>query len=462
VGESVVSEPNAEQRGGRRRLFVVVGVAAALVAAGIVVWSTRPAETSDDARPSRPKPTLHPVRLGDQPIWTTAALNQRSSADWVRTGSDALLASHGGAVTLVDMVTGTARWTLESRADLTGTGNRVSNDARTSVTPSLVGAGADLGVLTGWDYYADCPAGQEMCDNSTGDQQGLALLSGVDGHVVWRTTVIDSYTTTDPERPALAIPVVTDDVAVVAVVANKFDPYAAPPVRTLAIDVRTGATQWETTGGMWPSMAAGHTLLGRQREIPDPTPDDEMSAGTVVAADLRSGKEIWRGARGLDRTELMLAADDAVLVRGVTDAAPDVLRHHVLAVDSGRTVAEFTDLPSGTGRSELTCADDDSTLIACSYRDDRHRDLVAVYRTADRTLTVFPMDFPAYVEHVFAGRIELSGAQRGTVTMDAVGNLIDKGLRLPDGLVDLTDERAVFLTDDHGDPVVEVYPVVSG
>lgn len=456
-----MSEPVEQRRGGRRRLIVVAAVVAALVAAGVVIWTNRATEEPHDARPSRPKPTLEPLRLGDQPLWTSEAVTHQFRTDWVRTGDDVLLASHGDVATLVDTTTGASRWTFSDRQDLTGDDAGVSNLG--SVTPSLVGAGADLGVITGWDYQtAVCAAGREECgDAAAGDAQGVALLSGVDGHVLWLTTVLGPDTPTGLHGPALVIPVVTDDVAVVAVAADRGDQQAAPPVRTLGIDVHTGATLWETTGGMWPSAAAGDVLLGEQEEPAKTKPDDKLLDKTVVATDLRSGKELWRGARGLGRSQLVVAAKDVVLVKGSTEDEPDVPLHRVLSARSGWPVAE---LPSGTGAGMggvMECATDDSTVIACGYDDDRNRPTVAVYRLTDRTVATFPVDFPAKVEHVFAGRIELSGAKQGTVTMDAVGNTIDKGLRLPGRLVDLTEDRAVFLTED-SDPTLEVYPVVSG
>jgi hypothetical protein len=225
---------------------------------------------------------------------------------------------------------------------------------------------------------------------------------------------------------------------------------------------------------MWPSAVAGETIMGAV-----PVPDSPQ--WTVVGADLHTGRRTWTRPGGFDEATVEQVAGDVALLRGTTGAAsgPD----HLAFVDvtTGRTITELDhpekfvefDVSTETDQVEpvLSCGDDDDTLIACAGRDDPSTadevaaddDLVAVFRVDERTVTTELVDYGNIrVIDGWHGRAELAGSPPGdpypekSFTMDSAGNVIDKDLRLPGRLEELTADRATFITGT----VVEVYEVV--
>lgn len=445
-----------------RRWHVLAGVvAAAVLATGtVLVWPEGADDPPPAAKPARPKPVLKPLRLAPQPLWTTKGLGLTPAPSGVITvGGMMLLRQYLLSITAVDTSNWTVRYTLTMADDLTGRGGEWLGP--TDPVPV-----SGTGLIMKWEDWGDCDS-SGMCSSPETDQDGIALVSAADGRTVWEKTVIPSYTERDLDlRPGMHVEVVTDDVVLVSVGAGgSADDHEQPPVRTLAIDARTGATLWESHEPIWPQAIVGDTIVGREQ-----TPNG--TKWTVAGADLRTGRRTWTRPGGLDESSVEQLAGDVALLRGKTGKEPPRL----VFVDTatGRTITEL-DHPENFMSSEMSagpdshpetvisCDDDGRTLIACAGKDRTSDDkLVAIFRVDKRTITTEAMDYRELdVVDGWQGRVELRGV-RGAgydptlFTMDSVGNVIDRDLRLPGQLEELTPDRATFVTDRGTAEVYEV------
>ena len=427
-----------------RRWRLAAGAVAALVllAGTVVVWPGGPDER---------QPVLTPLRLAPSPLWTSEdlALDPRPTAADV-VGGVMLLQQDGLRITAVDTATGKVRFTLGAGDDVTGRGGEWPGSAhRVPVT-------AD-GLVMNWHHRADCVSSEE-CPPSPTDREGLALVSAADGRTRWETTIIPSYPASDTNtRPEVRVDVVTDDVVLVGVGAGGL------PLRTLAVDARSGRTLWEGQDPMWPRAVAGNTVLGA---VPVPG----GTQWTVAGADLRTGRRTWTRPGDLDESTVLRTAGDVTLLRGRTGTA----RERLVFVDgaTGRTIieldhpedymtAEMSAGPDAELETVTSCGDDGRTLIVCAGRYGTR--VVALFRVHERTVTTVAVDHPELqVVDAWHGRAELRGGRvKGPAdrafTMDSEGNVVDEDLELPGRLEDLTADRATFVTHQ---ATVEVYEVL--
>jgi outer membrane protein assembly factor BamB len=422
---------------------VLIGVVAVAVIAAGVVFFWPDGDPAPAARPSRPKPTLTPLRLADSPLWTGDGVLEFSASGVSVVDATMLVFQSGARITAIDTASGKQRWAIDRGQDLTGYGGLWLY----GVSDLLAG---DSGLLMGWQHSANCND-RGLCAEDPRDQEGLALVSTSDGHVVWQTAVIPSYApdVTPDTRPELLLDVMSGHVALVSIgVGMSAFQHNQPPARTMAVDTRTGATLWESQDPMWPREIVGDTVLGEEKA--------GASGWAVVALDLRTGKRTWTRPGGFERSEVDEVAGDVALVRGGTASGPE--RYVVVDAATGRTVTTLA-VPV------TSCDGDGDTVIACASHDRKtFENKVTIFRVDRRTTTTVTVDYQSNLEvdGGWAGRVQLSGSPPGTLdvrkfTMDSAGNVIDRDLRLPGRLVDLTGDRATFVDDDRG---VAVYRVL--
>lgn len=132
-----------------RRLLVVAGVVAAVVAGAVFVWPGGP-DDPPAGKSAAPKPVLKPLRLADRPMWTTKGALEFDPSNVEVVGGTVLIFQGGQRITAFDGVTGAVRWTLDKGHDLTGRGGEWGGGAADVVLSG------DAGLLVGWDYVADC------------------------------------------------------------------------------------------------------------------------------------------------------------------------------------------------------------------------------------------------------------------------------------------------------------------
>lgn len=447
---------------GRKPLLLILGIVVVVAAAVLTVLISTGGGSDDPATaaPSKPPPTLEPLRLGDKPLWTSEE-TVYADVSHVEVRDEVLLFHHGDSnLTLVDAATGKPRWTIDKLQELAGGDGAqwLRTFGGGQGVHRLVGRGDDAAVLVEYHYWADCthppghPGGRGVCHGSPSDETGLALVSGQDGSVVWKTPTIPSYPAeVDYDtRPEQVLRVVDDRVALVSITAGAptSPGYDLGPQRTIAIDMRTGATLWEQSDGGWPSLIVGDTVLSQvSKGLPGSGLSDELPEGTVVASDLATGQRQWDLSGRFARSRLVLTAGDVALVTGVTERAPAEPSVVVLAAGTGRELAGFDD-----GEHLRSCESDGRSLIACAVRETQTTGdyEIATFQVDDRTIrpTATGRAAVAAVHAVWAERIEVSsrtpdGQESRSYTLDSAGNTIDENL--PGDFVGISGNRAVFL-----------------
>ena len=422
----------------------MVGAAAVVVIAAAVV--TVLVRQGDDAPPASrdasPAPTLKPLRLGEKPLW-------RGPDDvlWGEARDGLMLFQHGDvSLSLYDATTGTPRWSMDKMHDLGGVVYRPTFDGGPD-EQHLVGDGVlvQYGVITG------CTRG--FCD--FGDENGHALLSTTDGHVLWRTPVLSSYPEVPEEsRPNPTLRVADDRVAVASVLTGLVaEGYDKGTQLNVAIDVRTGTRLWERADGVWPMWIAGDTLLGVRSPAPPSTrPSGDTTGATIVGTDLMTGEQRWErpGAR------LVTVAGEFALV------ADGTAHLTVINAGDGKEIGAFRE-------SVESCRSDRTALIACYSKTDGYDgDIVTFDAGRGKTGTATPGRATVLsLDAVRDGRIYVTGRQprdpaaRREYTLDGAGHEIDRELDLPGDLFLIAEGRAALSTDDHGDDTTAVYEVLT-
>lgn len=333
---------------GHRLLAGLTAVAAVLVACD-----------TGESTPKPPAPTATPVELTAMP-WSVDA--EQDTIPRLRDGVVLYVdrydidgdVSKEQRIVLADAATGTPRWT--SGGALPG---GLVWDALTA--PALVAHDGAVAVLV--EYCTKSCVG-----NPGGD--GIALLSGTDGSVLWQTKTVTS--TVDAQT---RLHVVDDDTAVVTVQPGTFGVDDPKTLRVLAFDLATGRKRWETSG-VWPQRIAGDVLLGavgRQEPLDHPVfappPVDDGEKAALAALDLATGRELWR----TPATRLVAVAGSSALVFGAA--------REVVDEQTGQRIADFADAASPYG-----CAGNvESTLIACATEDPQR---IRTFDTRDRSMAV--------------------------------------------------------------------------
>jgi outer membrane protein assembly factor BamB len=410
---------------------IVLGIAVvAAVVVTVLVWPS--GEDPAPPRATAPAPTLKPLRLAENPLWTGP-----HDISWAEERDGLMLIQHGnGGLSLHDATTGTSRWTFEKLHDLGGVRYSRTFDGGPDER-HLIG---EEGVLVQYDEV-ECRG--NFCEPGPGDESGLALVSAADGRVVWRTPVVVFPDGPYESRPNPTLRVADDRVAVVSVMTGLVGPEYDKGTRlTVAIDVRTGAKLWERADGVWPMWIAGDTLLGIASPKPQYIGHTGDPAGVaVVATDLTTGEKRWERA---ESRLASVAGDVALIADGST-------RLTAVTAGDGRQVGVVDHADR-----IVDCQSDRTALIACSTKvTSLNHDIVTFDAGRRKTGTATPGEKTVLsLKSVRAGRIFVNGAdprdatRERTYTMDSAGNEIDRRLDLPGDILLLTENRAVLATED--------------
>lgn len=435
---------------GEKRITLMIVVAVAAVVTAVLAWPDEETTPPRDTATQRPAPTLKPLQLADNPLWTAP-----EDVMWAEERDGLMLFGHGDLNLSLYDANGAPRWTMEKMHDLGG----VASSATFNGGPDerhLTGHG----VLVQYNYTADCqypdnpPRSRGVCHSGPDDESGLTLVSTMDGRVVWRTPVLASYPDVPLEsRPEITLRVADDRVAIVSVLNGLVHSgYDKGTQLTVAIDTRTGAKLWERADGVWPMWIVGDTVLGvRSARLPAAGIGDDPAGMTVVATDLATGEQRWERAG----SRLVTVAGDVAMV-------DDGSSHFtaVTAVD-GKTVGTL----ENADRME-DCDTDGTALIVCLLPDDGRDKKLTTFDVAGRRSGT-PAAAVSSLDGVRAERIFVTGRRAGDptafrpYTLDSVGNEIDRELDLPGEIVLLTNDRAILSNDEHGDVTTEVYEVLA-
>lgn len=400
----------------------------------IVVLVCSAGACTGSAKPVRPRATpgdvlrtdeRAPLPFGAKPLWTERAKGVPRYADsFALRGERVVVVSgpKGGEadrLSVLDAASGRVRWSTRIWTPLRGGGGDEWNGpAPDDDAPQVVDRDGDWGVLVHTTRKGDARA------------YGLALLSGEDGHVLWRRSLSAAV-----KAPARIYPSLTLTDAHTAVV--NLRPYlggTAADLRLVAVDTRTGKPLWTRTGIRLTAVAPGSVLA---TEWPDPASrpiDADTGTGTVAALDAATGRTRWSLRERMAAARVAAVAGGVLLVRPLQSgrlAAPVLLD---LA-----TGGELDRAPAGTGN----CADDRTTLIACDV-EDPGPSLVTI-RSGDRRIrtAAHPPPNDAIISLVRDGRIYYSGGDTAGAEIDRSGTPLTGPL--PDGfLTALSAEYAVL------------------
>lgn len=410
--------------GNRKAVFV--GLGALVVAAAVVLTVIVASGGSDDptAAPppttSRPKPSLAPLQLADQPLWTSGDVLVDVG---MRDGVVLTMHQKQDHLTLTDVATGKARWSLKM-GDLPGGG---SPDIWQVGAPLLVGNGDSLAALVTYrEYHAD---------PDTHDQ-GLALLSGKDGSVLWKTPTLSS------EDEFAHLLWAADDTTALVSVSPTNDLTDVGQVRAIAYDIATGTKRWEQSG-IWPYAIAGDTVLGEEsvHTVASRGGYGPQPLAKVIALDLATGEKRWDLTARFAGSNLVGVGGDVAVVRGPAERSDTRNQNLVVAAKTSQELASISD-----HERIDSCASDGLLLIACHLTNgETYR--IATIRIDDGTTTLSEraLASPAEVDAVWQGRIFAHRQEGGYdvyFTLDQAGHVIDD--ELPGKLVAISDQHALF------------------
>lgn len=343
---------------------------------------------------------------------------------------------------MVDAATGRPRWSVRDFGPLRGGGGAEWEEAYgDTATDHVVGTGADWGILVA--YYATAcrhPTGFCPVGDGPSDETGVALLSGKDGGVRWKTPLIPprrgaAARAANRLRAALAG---GDDTITLGTVAPEANARISD-VRLIAIDTATGRRRWTRTG-VQPSLIAGGMVFGRV-STKAALPMARLNSGSVVALDARTGRTRWDLSARLPGSIPILAAGNLVLVRPADSTAnltanlgPPIL------LDAG-TGRELARLPALT----TDCKTDGQTLIACLANDSAQVRLITVglvdhkVKVARQSLAGAYLLRSVWHGHIFVEEASSSAA----IDLDRSAHTLAGNL--PGHPADISDRYAIFV-----------------
>jgi hypothetical protein len=376
-----------------------------------------------DEAPARPLP----VRAA--PLWSK---NAKSVGGVVLRGDAVIVESTGGndedRLTVMDAATGKVRWSVNAYGPLRGGGGATwGGPARSPGPPHVVGDGAAWGILVGY-YATSCRSRIGFCPVGDGpsDETGVALVSGADGRVRWKTPLVPSRTG-DAARAANRMrgSLITADGTIA--LATVLPSAQSADVRLIALDAATGRRLW-TRSGVQPTLIAGGIVLGRVRT--GATTATDLRGWSVIALDAPTGRVRWDLTARLPDSYPMLAAAGAAAIRQVN---PSGTLGPPRLVDL-RTGGEIARLPEFTA----DCRTDGQTLIACRVSAPPHDRLLTigpdhVVRTAKRDLTSAADLAAVWRSHIFLN---------DGIEVDRSANRLAAGL--PGAPAALSDRYAIF------------------
>jgi outer membrane protein assembly factor BamB len=368
---------------------VAVGALALVAAAALFAVVTD--EPAPDAKPAPDEPS---ALLAEPPAWGRAGdLSAAPGSTGVRDGL-ALVSFQG--LSLVDLDTGDARWTVPPGGRLAGSTELYSSGG------TLLRSGVLVRTRT-----------------------GVALLSRDDGTVVWHVPVRAGA----GER---YVPVAADDRTALVTVG----PTRGGAARVIAIDVASGRQRWSRDGLVLSAMADG-VVVGT---VVGTTP-----GGAVAAWDLDTGRTAWTHSDS-DSARVTLTAGDAVLVEG-RGAAP---ARQVVSATSGELLAKLAGHP-GTG----TCATDGRTLIACPLVRAGGRSAFELYDVPARRVSALSGDFDVRSVCLVTANLIVGANDEGYLVVDREGRV--RSSHLPDRPLAVDGKYLVTRSGPAGPPTISAY-----
>ena len=411
----------------------------AVLSAAVLAWSvsactggSEPAEPRVTATPSSDVVTQGegaPLPFAATPLWTSEAKGVPPYATRFALHGDAVVMfsePKGGEVdrlSVVDAATGKTRWSAGVWKPLRGGHGElwhgpVSFDSR----PQVVDRGGDWGVLvvtTRRSQLRQKPF-------------GLALLSGKDGHVLWRRPLIAETRTPPHDRYLYPGQLLTDDRTAAVSLIPSYGAMVAE-LRMTVVDARTGKLLW-TREATQPAVVAGSVVASEWAD-PASTPFDLAVAGTVVVLDAATGRTRWSLRGRIDTGRVAAVAGGLLLVREK--------QHAMLAAPILLDLASGTELdrmPAATGN----CVDDRTAMIACEASLSSQPHLLTVRSDERRVRTSGHTAPDGQLSLVANGRIYYSGGLNEPAHEVSRSGTELTGL-LPDGYLSaLSNEYAVF------------------
>jgi hypothetical protein len=260
---------------------------------------------------------------------------------------------------------------------------------------------------------------------------GLALLSGKDGSVLWRETLVPESKTAGPKGDLYPQTLLSNgQLAVMSL--RRSTAATVADVQLIAVDARTGRRLWTRSGIGLATIAPGAVIVG---EWPASTPLESTTSGATVAVlDARTGQTRW-SLRSMPDATVAGAIGGLLLVRQLQGG---ILKAPILLdLADGR---ELDRMPEQTG----TCTGDHSTLIACENAAEPGGFRLLTVRSDERRVRVAGRRPPdAGIDLVKDGRIYLSGVNSPGTEIDRSGTPLVSVL--PSGILTaLSDHYAIF------------------
>lgn len=388
---------------------------------------------------------LRPLALGDRPLWDTrtkagSKAGFKAVGGAVLRGDVEILAGTDGhnrsRLAVADAATGKPRWSVRDFGPLRGGGGAMWEETYGDpATNHVVGVGADWGILV--TYFATTcrhPTGFCPLGNGPSDETGVALLSGKDGGVRWKTPLVPARRGAGAKAANRLHGVLAggDDTIALGTVASSANAQTTD-VRLIAMDTATGRRLW-TRSGVQPSLIAGGMVFGR---VPTQTgtPMNQLN-GSVVALDEKSGRTRWDLSAEPPGSLPLLAAGNLVMVRQAR-AGAGLGPPRLLDAGTGRELARLPELTKD-------CKTDGRTMIACLV-DDSLQDRLITVRLDDHKVKVAkqPLTGSYLLRAVWQGHVFLEELPAGRgIDLDRSAHPLAGGL--PGYPVDISDRYAIF------------------
>lgn len=424
-----------------------LGLCGALVAAGAGV-----AGCSDG-------PGQSPIRFENPPVWTHKDVKLDNVAGAALYGDTAIVHGERGTASrlvVADVKTGDARWAIAEEQELPGSDGLLIADTIPSPfggvnqAPVVVEDGEDWSIVVAYNRF------DEKSSDYRPAEQGVAVLSGADGSMLWSTPLLKNGDEGEEKQTPAVYPISASRDTVLAATSGGAHAYA--------LDAATGKARWQQEK-VWPRAVADGVVVGQEsidQEYP-PWHGDSPRNGDVRAWDIKSGKQKWKVEDVGESTTLALA-NESMTVISQTDADVDT--------DDGATVRD-----TKTGEKITTlddwghdCAFDAKkpTRFVCSTGT------VATLTTVNRSgaeaevetnpITEETDDFEImsmYDGRIFVDTGDSNRVYKDRYILDAEAAIVAKDV--PGRPVAMTKEYAVFLSGDEDDDEAKagLYKVVG-
>ena len=427
------------------RLRAVRPVGVVAWAVGVLAWSVVACTGGGSARPAESRATIPPCEVvakaevpplpfGSTPLWSDKTKGVPRYADRFALHGDSVVAISGpkggeaDRLSVMDAATGKVRVvhrTVETAARRArrpvGRGGPVLQGPAGRGTGRRPREGGDWGVLVTTLRNHD----------SIQKGYGLALLSGKDGSVLWRRTLVAAKKSSGHDGYVYPNLLLSDGKLAVMSLRPSSDATVAD-IRLIAVDTHTGKRLWTRTGVQLAAVAAGSVIAAESQDPASVSLDSGVS-GTVTVLDAATGHTRWSLRGRMDTARVAAVAGGMLLVR---EAQGGTLKAPVLL--DLTTGTQLDRMPDQTGNcasdraypDRRPCPVPQPRLL--TVRADERRVRVAGRKPPDGTISL-----------VRDGRIYFSGLNAPGQEVDRSGTPLVGPL--PEGILDaLSDKYAVF------------------